>query len=484
VVIGSALYIFGGSTCNGASTCNSSSTYANISYRFDFATNTWLNLLPLSSITPEPRIYHSMTVANNGEVIVLFGGQTVEFFENNDVWIFNVAQLNWTQLNLQYPLPTPAKGVLLVPYAHNQVLLIGGFNSFSSPANFMNKVTLIDIGVPNNSSVSPNTTSSDQNDLNVVLHFPNNVPSLTFTPVSSCGQDTANNFMRVQINKIEEMYAITGDIHLPAVQTLNFLEGVYSLNTNATLQDQQFDFSRNLGATRFGFQYSLAQQTVSVNYLGTEFQLQPSDLKLTLSVDDWQWAQAYLGPKSPLKLVLRTTIMIYADTPFTNLYSSYDEQSQQTIFSISSQDMEMTLAFSNLASSDLGIQNISVYPYFAQDSVTLLLDLPYFLSNITYDPNFAVLLTTDSCGGPDVLAIVLPSVLGGLAVLTVLVVVIAGLVFLAWRRKLLTRRIRSASAFLSDSTRSDGTGSEGTELAGYNDVEADSGSPDRDTGSE
>ena len=57
-----------------------------------------------------------------------------------------------------------------------------------------------------------------------------------------------------------------------------------------------------------GFAYSLAQQTVSVNYLGTEFQLQPSDLKLTVSIDDWQWAQAYLGPQSSLKLVLRNTI--------------------------------------------------------------------------------------------------------------------------------------------------------------------------------
>ena len=86
-----------------------------------------------------------------------------------------------------------------------------------------------------------------------------------------------------------------------------------------------------------GFSYSLAQQTITVNYLGTQFELSPSDIKLSLSVADWQWAEAYLGVSSSLQLVLRTTLMVYADTPFTSLSSEYDAASQQTIYKITSQ---------------------------------------------------------------------------------------------------------------------------------------------------
>lgn len=91
-----------------------------------------------------------------------------------------------------------------------------------------------------------------------------------------------------------------------------------------------------MSLSSIGFQYSLAQQTVKVNYLGTQFELQPSDLKLTMSVADWRWAEKDLGTGT-LNLVLRTTIMVYADTPFTRLSSQYDPQSQQVIFKIASQ---------------------------------------------------------------------------------------------------------------------------------------------------
>ncbi len=86
-----------------------------------------------------------------------------------------------------------------------------------------------------------------------------------------------------------------------------------------------------------GFAYSLAQQTITVNYLGTQFELSPSDIKLSLSIADWQWAEGYLGAASSLQLVLRTTLMVYADTPFTSLSSEYDAASQQTIYKITSQ---------------------------------------------------------------------------------------------------------------------------------------------------
>lgn len=159
------------------------------------------------------------------------------------------------------------------------MLLIGGLNEFNFPMYYLNRVALIDIGAPHNDTLSPNSTSSTPNQaVNVVcikhnspfvsmtynllpppllllkeLHFPNNVPALTFTPIgSSCSSGTA--FMRVQVNQIQEMYVFNNDpsVHLPAAQTVNFLDGLYSVHTNSSDANQAFDFSRNLGATKFG----------------------------------------------------------------------------------------------------------------------------------------------------------------------------------------------------------------------------------------
>jgi len=120
----------------------------------------------------------------------------------------------------------------------------------------------------------------------------------------------------------------------------------------------------------------------------------------------------------------------------------------------------MTIGFSDRASADQQIKNVTLSSIFSPESITLNLDLPYFGSNITYDPNFSVLLTYDlllshgpdfnasiyrgdnGCGGgPDLLAIVLPSVLGGLALITVIAVITAGMVFFYWRRRLLVKRV-------------------------------------------
>ena len=128
-VAGNSLYVFGGEVCNitEAFYCNAT-TYLNTTWSFDFTTSTWQELtnaiMPLVNINLrywvvkltllfiQPRTGHSLATVNDGQELVLFGGVPYNNkIQLNDIWVFNIAEANWTE-SMAFPILQNVKSLL------------------------------------------------------------------------------------------------------------------------------------------------------------------------------------------------------------------------------------------------------------------------------------------------------------------------------------------------------------------------------------
>ena len=76
---------------------------------YNFATNSWTNVLvPSGDALPCPRSGHSATLHNGN--MYIFGGKDNESEKLDDLWVYNIADSKWTQLNPEGDIPYPRSG--------------------------------------------------------------------------------------------------------------------------------------------------------------------------------------------------------------------------------------------------------------------------------------------------------------------------------------------------------------------------------------
>ena len=92
--LNTSVYIFGGSD---------GFTYSNAMSQFSFESMSWIQLIQSSENQPTPRI-HSVLFEYNSS-IYLFGGQSEQGLRN-DLWMFDISYLTWTQVPQQGSIPT------------------------------------------------------------------------------------------------------------------------------------------------------------------------------------------------------------------------------------------------------------------------------------------------------------------------------------------------------------------------------------------
>jgi len=95
---------------------------------YDLSENIWINKYPFNN--PSPRYHLDMAYIGNNKVL-LFGGNRGSGVYDDETWIYNLINDNWTQ---KFPQTKPSSRADygLAYISENQVLLFGGFDSFEN----------------------------------------------------------------------------------------------------------------------------------------------------------------------------------------------------------------------------------------------------------------------------------------------------------------------------------------------------------------
>jgi len=111
-----AVILFGGTD---------STSYFDDTWIYDFATNTWTEVLPTGEIPPA-RAGHRMAYDPSSGTVLLFGGWNGTAYYN-DTWTFDVATSTWTSLDLLDAPSARDSHSLTYDALTNELILFGGF---------------------------------------------------------------------------------------------------------------------------------------------------------------------------------------------------------------------------------------------------------------------------------------------------------------------------------------------------------------------
>ncbi len=114
---GHRMIVFGGETSAGR---------VNDIWAFDFASNSWENLTPLSGVSPAPRRTPNMIYDNANHQVIMWSGLGTAFY--NDIWRFDISDNEWTAYDPAGPLPEIRYGaVSVLDPAAGHLVTFGGF---------------------------------------------------------------------------------------------------------------------------------------------------------------------------------------------------------------------------------------------------------------------------------------------------------------------------------------------------------------------
>jgi N-acetylneuraminic acid mutarotase len=102
-----------------------SSGYFSDTWAYDYNTNTWTNLTPLSG--PNARAYHAMAYDSKSDRVILFGGEWMAF---SDTWVYDYNTNTWTMMNPSTSPGARSKHAMAYDSKSDRVILFGGFSIY------------------------------------------------------------------------------------------------------------------------------------------------------------------------------------------------------------------------------------------------------------------------------------------------------------------------------------------------------------------
>jgi hypothetical protein len=114
----------------------------NETWIYDSSENTWTNKSPL--ISPGARYQHCMTSIYGTDKVLLFGGTTEGFQdEQNQTWIYDLSENNWTFLNLTIKPKALIGPAIANIYNTDKVVLFGG--NYAAGFSYSNETWVFDL---------------------------------------------------------------------------------------------------------------------------------------------------------------------------------------------------------------------------------------------------------------------------------------------------------------------------------------------------
>ncbi len=110
------MLIFGGFVDGGERT--------NDLWKYTFASTKW-ERLPTTTPCPSPRASHSALLRGQTEMYI-FGGRDEDNEKLNDLWVFNLDTLRWTQVKPVNQPPTPRCGHSASMYGGGDMMMVFG----------------------------------------------------------------------------------------------------------------------------------------------------------------------------------------------------------------------------------------------------------------------------------------------------------------------------------------------------------------------
>ncbi|MFX1254392.1 MAG: Kelch repeat-containing protein [Promethearchaeota archaeon] len=138
------LILFGGYESNG---------YLRDTWTYDYSTNQWTQIFPLTS--PGVRHSHAMVYDSANQKVILFGGHNQQFILN-DTWVYDFSSNNWTQMFPQTG-PSVRYGHTMVYDPVNQKVILFGGHADVSYGEINNDLWTYDYSSNNWAEFSPNT---------------------------------------------------------------------------------------------------------------------------------------------------------------------------------------------------------------------------------------------------------------------------------------------------------------------------------------
>lgn len=128
----SRIVMFGGYLENGL---------ASDTWEFDLSRSQWKELAP-SGVVPSPRSAHSMVYNSARLDILAFGGYVGRDGYTNDLWAFDPAANQWSELTFDGPLPSArASQAMAYDPSTQKILMFGGLRD--DAAAFLNDVWIL-----------------------------------------------------------------------------------------------------------------------------------------------------------------------------------------------------------------------------------------------------------------------------------------------------------------------------------------------------
>ena len=94
---------------------------------YNYSDNTWTNMTT-SLNKPSARWSHSMVYDSTHDRVILFGGDTMDGY-NDEAWIYNYVTNTWTNMTTLSTKPSARSGhSMAYDSTHDRVILFGGFN--------------------------------------------------------------------------------------------------------------------------------------------------------------------------------------------------------------------------------------------------------------------------------------------------------------------------------------------------------------------
>eukprot|EP01088_Endostelium_zonatum_P009837 TRINITY_DN2315_c0_g1_i1.p1 TRINITY_DN2315_c0_g1~~TRINITY_DN2315_c0_g1_i1.p1 ORF type:complete len:730 (-),score=126.18 TRINITY_DN2315_c0_g1_i1:72-2261(-) len=427
-----SLYVFGGLIINATSFVNNGyGSPSNSCSVLNISTMEWKDL-PCYGFTY--RHLASAFVSFDNASIVVYGG-VIGSSLLNDLFILNLTNLNWTQVDATYPASPLRLYGQSIPLPNNKVFMTGGITDAGYLQSQPGLLYTLPVPGPNitNNSIASNTALSTSQ---VTVTFPDFSPGNVVTPTDQCtGKAAPEEYLSVKFLTIQEISPTSA-----VVQAIDFEKAEYEIkaNTSKELVDQTalFQYFHENNGINLSLDFSLNEQRRQINYGGDNFNVPGSTLKCGFVLSNWKF-QNTINP-----LVVTLAVSTGAG-PFERI--SYKKSKKEIVYSMYAQNgrFNATIAiatvgeyFDNLNFTGTPSVRSIGYGVNAVNKNRVLIELTFNNfkdGGLKYDPNFGVVFNSggensDKCNrssglsGAQKAGIIVACVVGGLVVLFLLVV--------------------------------------------------------------
>ncbi len=130
--------------------------YLGDTWTYNLSNNKWTEMKPSSK--PGGRHSHAMVSIYGDDKVVLFGGYKSSSAANNETWVYDLSDNNWTQKSPSTKPATRAYHDLASVYNDDQVVLFGGYNL--NKDTYLNDTWVYDLNLDKWTKKSPSTAPS------------------------------------------------------------------------------------------------------------------------------------------------------------------------------------------------------------------------------------------------------------------------------------------------------------------------------------